>query len=600
MKFKTTLFQVLVVLAIVLSLAIVVWLISFGRQSKLAEMPDSVSNETVNTDSLATSGNLNDSDAESVDMTGVEFDFASYVNINTIADTSSSLTYINLPLGIADVISWMPPKKINKLGFFGTDVDRGVDPGQSASYISSDYYLGGLFKVNDQVGAIVYADVSCIDEMGCSREPISVFVLYDGRVVFLANHEVKPADTRYGFSGVNLVDLVDRKWVAVDKNLTIPYLNFPATISDKNDQWIFKYNGLVLNAEQNYQLASDKKIYTDSVWGDFYINENRPVVYVAGRDFRVRQYLYTPGIVDKDGFVNVARSDSGETILDVYRYTRFGGCGQPVINIVPEDKMVSSTDLQIIGKTTKGNIVYGLKDANHSLLKDFYNQIFYPSADGNISYEEFMATRPAVFWYDQFGLLIMFELNKFTPTAECGKPVIYLYPEKTTKVKVQLQLSKLTVSEPAYGNGWEVVAEPGGQLTEIKSGVKYPYLFWEGLGVGEAEPTNAGFNVKAENVSKFLDEKLVLQGLNQKEIFDFKEFWLPKMQSAPYYFVTFYGTSDMNNIAPLFVSPKPDTVIRVLMDYRAVSAPLNRPEQKLSALPRAGFTLIEWGGVLYK
>src|SRR3989339_1878001 len=242
MKFKTTLFQVLVVLAIVLSLAIVVWLISFGRQSKLAEMPDSVSNETVNTDSLATSGNLNDSDAESVDMTGVEFDFASYVNINTIADTSSSLTYINLPLGIADVISWMPPKKINKLGFFGTDVDRGVDPGQSASYISSDYYLGGLFKVNDQVGAIVYADVSCIDEMGCSREPISVFVLYDGRVVFLANHEVKPADTRYGFSGVNLVDLVDRKWVAVDKNLTIPYLNFPATISDKNDQWIFKYN----------------------------------------------------------------------------------------------------------------------------------------------------------------------------------------------------------------------------------------------------------------------------------------------------------------------------------------------------------------------
>ncbi|OGH88108.1 MAG: hypothetical protein A3J93_05555 [Candidatus Magasanikbacteria bacterium RIFOXYC2_FULL_42_28] len=194
----------------------------------------------------------------------------------------------------------------------------------------------------------------------------------------------------------------------------------------------------------------------------------------------------------------------------------------------------------------------------------------------------------------------MFQLNKFQPTAECGKPVIYLYPEKTTKVKVQLQLSTLTASEPDYGDGWEVMAEPSGQLTEIKSGTKYPYLFWEGLGSGEAEPTNAGFNVRKENVSKFLDEKLAAQGLNQKEIFDFKEFWLPRMQSAPYYFVIFYGTSDMNSIAPLSVSPRPDTVIRVLMDYRAVSAPLNRPEQKLSALPRKGFTVIEWGGVLYK
>ncbi|GHU79548.1 hypothetical protein FACS1894191_2600 [Clostridia bacterium] len=47
-----------------------------------------------------------------------------------------------------------------------------------------------------------------------------------------------------------------------------------------------------------------------------------------------------------------------------------------------------------------------------------------------------------------------------------GKPVIYLYPEKTREVSVKLSFNgTVTYTYPAYNGGWEVIAEPGGRLT---------------------------------------------------------------------------------------------------------------------------------------
>ena len=41
------------------------------------------------------------------------------------------------------------------------------------------------------------------------------------------------------------------------------------------------------------------------------------------------------------------------------------------------------------------------------------------------------------------------------------KPVIYLYPEKTTEVDVKVNLDgTFTTTYPKYNDGWNVVAEP--------------------------------------------------------------------------------------------------------------------------------------------
>ena len=64
----------------------------------------------------------------------------------------------------------------------------------------------------------------------------------------------------------------------------------------------------------------------------------------------------------------------------------------------------------------------------------------------------------------------------------CYKPVIYLYPEETLEVSVTLDYSgTLTCTYPAYHQGWRVIAQPDGTLTNVSDGKPYSYLFWEGI-----------------------------------------------------------------------------------------------------------------------
>ena len=51
---------------------------------------------------------------------------------------------------------------------------------------------------------------------------------------------------------------------------------------------------------------------------------------------------------------------------------------------------------------------------------------------------------------------------------------------------------------------------------------------------------------------------------------------------------------------PLKVSPKPDTVIRVFMDFKPLDKKIEIKEQKLTKQTRKGFTIVEWGGSLIK
>lgn len=47
---------------------------------------------------------------------------------------------------------------------------------------------------------------------------------------------------------------------------------------------------------------------------------------------------------------------------------------------------------------------------------------------------------------------------------------------------------------------------------------------------------------------------------------------------------------------PLKITPKPDTVIRVMMQFKGVNNYKEIDEQKLYKVERKGFTVVEWGG----
>ncbi len=185
------------------------------------------------------------------------------------------------------------------------------------------------------------------------------------------------------------------------------------------------------------------------------------------------------------------------------------------------------------------------------------------------------------------------------PAAECGKPVIYLYPEQTTEVAVTLDpKGGFTKTEPAYGNGWSVTASPDGALVNHNDGQVYPYLFWEGRGGLYSAPEKYWVVAEAQ-VHEFLTDTLSTLGLNEKEIADFQEFWEPRMQGSPYYKIGFWGNAVMDRLAPITVTPTPQTVIRLLMDYQPLESVIPSNPPQLPQTPvRNGFTVVEWGGVI--
>ena len=189
----------------------------------------------------------------------------------------------------------------------------------------------------------------------------------------------------------------------------------------------------------------------------------------------------------------------------------------------------------------------------------------------------------------------------FSPaTAEMGKPVIYLYPEKTMKVFVNVEPEGgISVSEPELADGWNVVATPDSKIYNFGDRGVYPYLFWEGYAYDFVTPEE-GFVVGNDGVEKFFDEKLAVLGMNEVEIADFKEFWVPRLNEDPYYFITFISQEDFDEYAPLTVSPEPDSVIRVFFDYKGLDKEVKVEEQKLVTPKRNGFTVVEWGGRLYR
>jgi hypothetical protein len=185
-------------------------------------------------------------------------------------------------------------------------------------------------------------------------------------------------------------------------------------------------------------------------------------------------------------------------------------------------------------------------------------------------------------------------------TGEMAKPVIYLYPPTIQQVSVRvLPEGGLTKSVPAYGDGWLVTATPKGKLI-TRDGHGFPYLFWESGLKDKPAPLKEGFVLARADVKAFLVKSMKQLGLDAKETSDFLEFWLPRMTVKPWAAIRFVPRAEIDLAAPLEVKPLPDSVIRVLVDFRALDAPVKLAPQVLTPVKRSGFAVVEWGGLLYR
>ena len=199
-------------------------------------------------------------------------------------------------------------------------------------------------------------------------------------------------------------------------------------------------------------------------------------------------------------------------------------------------------------------------------------------------------------------------LHKIENNVVNFKPIIYLYPEETTKVNVTLGNPKLlTHTYPKYNEniGWNVIAEPTGNLKYLNNDKEQNLyaLYWEGNSAKDKKIEDDGFIVKGEDTIEFLEEKLALLGLNEREAEEFIVYWLPQMEDNKYNYIRFETSNEIEENMPLNISPKPDTTIRIMMDWCEINSESeadrlshNIKEQELTTPERDGFVVVEWGG----
>ena len=207
--------------------------------------------------------------------------------------------------------------------------------------------------------------------------------------------------------------------------------------------------------------------------------------------------------------------------------------------------------------------------------------------DKNITYAKFNINTKKVNNIDDYGTTY--------------KPIIYLYPKEDTEVSVKLQYKdNITTSYPKYLDGWNVLAKKDGTLTDLSTNKNLYSLYYESENLLNFKVENDGFIVKGSDASTFLEEKLAILGLTEREAEEFIIYWLPKLEANKYNYIRFATLDEINKNMPLEINPNPNTIIRVLMTYKGLETPIDITEQQLETPTRTGFVAVEWGGTEIK
>lgn len=268
-----------------------------------------------------------------------------------------------------------------------------------------------------------------------------------------------------------------------------------------------------------------------------------------------------------------------------------GGCGYSEAYVTLPAQTSTST-LTKVGTGPNGETVYELPD-DSPLLKTYADR-----ANDTTSIADLQAKHGVIVVATAAGELGVYVRDDIIITGGCGEPVVYLYPTQPTYVDVQVG-AKVVTSAPAYpaATGWQnVLARPNGQLTY--QGKSYSSLLWEGYGNGQYPAITSGTVVPGNQAAATVRAEMKELGFLPNEINDFMAFWGPKLPHTPYVRLTWFGTNQVQALAPLTVWPHPNTVLRAFLDFQGLQQPISIPAQQLTGTPRRGFTVVEWGGLL--
>ncbi len=174
-------------------------------------------------------------------------------------------------------------------------------------------------------------------------------------------------------------------------------------------------------------------------------------------------------------------------------------------------------------------------------------------------------------------------------------PYVYLYPTRPRQVQVLLDLPEdvvLQASDPAYGDGWTVWAEPDGRLDG-----RWNFLFYESSTFGPYDEER-GWSVPEALIFPWFRANLPLMGLNQAEVEDFLDYWSFELPFAPCYHVFPQGLDVIEGNMGLDISPAPHRLLRLWLYVQGDASCYALPSPELAPFTRQGFSAVEWGVIL--
>ncbi len=478
--------------------------------------------------------------------------------------------------------------------------------------ISSKFYsyVFGVDYVTDEFIGIVYHE--------SEKDNPSYFSVTENKVLYNRKYEY--------------LELLSKKYLTAGREKTIDEdEEYPETVT--TDAYLLSAtNEKVIMSYKNEPNEED--YYTGINYGVLE-NKNGEYLYLAEYEAdEIIKEIYTSSlktIIRTDDYIEASIADSGElyilnnNVVDVYNNDGkkvktskeykdlLQVCGEYIIAIENNKLIVTTIDEKTTEITNWNKNKY-----YHTGLSGWYTENgkngIYMVVEENITADEVFKYCTKHDSCDGMTLQDLKETDRgyeyyYIPeTGETGriptyiggyaKPILYLYPIKDTNVKVTFDKPEnLTTTYPKYINSWDVLAKTNGDLYD-QNGRYYYGLYWEEK-LNHKVDFSEGFYVNGKNAIDFLESKLSIIGLTERESNEFIMYWLPILEKNEHNLVYFELTKERDSYSKINISPKPDSMLRMAIHVKKVDGYTPIREEKLEPFKRNGFTVVEWGGVMY-
>ena len=176
------------------------------------------------------------------------------------------------------------------------------------------------------------------------------------------------------------------------------------------------------------------------------------------------------------------------------------------------------------------------------------------------------------------------------------KPNIYIYPQNNIQLTVNLGFplgGEIITSIPEYGTGWNVFVDTTGLIDN-----KYSFLFYESI-QPDIWQNNYGWITKKSELESFFRKNMADYGFRGKEIDDFIDYWIPRLQNYSFYSIYPQTAKLIEFVIKLDFSKEPDNLLRlfyVIKGHNQLQDKLIEPT--IDNFKREGYYTTEWGVIL--